>query len=154
MTLTTTDGITIHLQDSPRDVSARRYMLFNQAWLKQVNLGSGGDDLQSHLQRLSMFLGSAGVAINKTDVPSCETAIRSAQDEFNNYVLTMQAIERPADSMVVALACLVTQIGDTMCTDLSEQGLYRTTSLLLDSELTQQQLTDTVNEVKKNYSLH
>ncbi len=137
MILTTPAGTEIHVLDAVRGVSAHRYMLFNQQYHKQQHLGSDDNDLQSHLNRLNLFLSSGDLA--------------ASRNEFNNYLLTLHTIQHAENPNARALACVTASIDAEACEDLSEEGLERTAARLLATGLTQVQLEEAVAAVKKNY---
>lgn len=131
----TTPEHVIEVLDDTRTLAARRYMLFNKAWLKHANTGSSMLDANVHLQRLGMFL-------NANNLEGCK-------GEFNNYVLTRQQLDQDVPEDITALACLVASIDGAAYTDLSDEGITRVAEQLLNTGITQHQVTDTVIRVKK-----
>jgi len=135
---TTTPEHIIEVLDDTRTLAARRYLLFHKAWLKHTNTGSSMLDANVHLQRLGMFLQANN--------------LEGCKGEFNNYVLTRQQLDRDVPEDITALACLVASIDGVACTDLSDDGMTRVAEQLLNTGITQHQVTDTVTRVKKKWS--
>lgn len=125
----------VYLADSIRDLSARRHLLFQQAWAREIGLGSDMYAVDSHFARLGMLLRGQDMG--------------AALTEYNNAVLALTNLttEVPTDFRCQMLACLATRHSE----DVSEDGLQATGGYLA-SVLTQAQVTAAVEESKKNFA--
>jgi len=136
MTVTTPRGLIV-LHDSIRDLSATRYLLFNQAWARENGLGTDIYDADSHLARLGMFM--------KADtLPALAT-------EYNNLLLGLDALMAGEHLQAATLAPLVVSINGKVCADASESGLKATAAAILATGITQAALEEAVSESKKNF---
>lgn len=129
----------IVLADSIRELSAANYMLMQQAWAREIGVGSDMYAQDGHLARLGMFL-------------SPET-LPSARIEYSHTVMgfTNLTKEVPANYKAAILAPLAVSINGVAQTDKSEAGLLATAAAILATGLTQQQLADACEESKKNF---
>lgn len=137
MTLSTPAGPLV-IADNPRDLSARRYFLFQQAWLQELNVGSDLYAKDGHLARLGMFLGKDNAA---------------ARAEYNNLVLAFRNLSSPdaVDYLAATLAPLVHSIGGVVLVDDSQPGLADVAGRL-GQLLSRAQLVEAVEESKKNFA--
>lgn len=133
MTFDTPSG-PLYLADSIRDLTAQRYLLFNQAWAREIGIGADMYAVDGHFARMNLFL--------TRQQPD------AALVEYNNTVLalTNMTSEVPVHYQCAVLAPLATKHSQ----DLTTAGLEATAAYLA-GVLTQQQVTDAVTESKKNF---
>lgn len=129
----------IVLADSINDLSAQRYLLFNQAWVRAM--GEGGDfyGTESHLARIGLFL-------NKKNVDA-------ARSEYTNLVLHLRNLSgsMPEHLIAQALAPLVVSIAGIAFTTITEAGLKATANAILATGITEGNLQKAVEDSKKNF---
>lgn len=143
MTIEVKQGKQTHsivLADSIRDLSAARYLLFNQAWVREVGVGGDFYGTESHLARIGVFLRANNLA--------------AVAGEYNNLLLHLQNLtsSSPQHLQAAVLAPLVVSINAIACHDTSEAGLLATATAVLATGLTQAQLTEAVEQSKKNFN--
>lgn len=147
MTLTTPQNVAIEICDTINDLSALRYLRFNQAWARENGLGTDIYDADSHLVRLAVFL-------RKRELEACDSEITNLLLGLENLAGADEAYpERPETQHLQAavLAPLVLTIGSARCDDVSAAGLRRTHDALLASGISQGQLAKAVEDSKKNF---
>ncbi len=142
-----TPGGPVVLYANSRDLSALRYLRFNQAWARENGLGTDLYDADSHLARLGLFLG--------------KQEISAALGQYNNLLLGLQNLAgadadypaRPEAQhlQAAALAPLVQSIGGVACPDVSEAGLRATHEALLATGISQAQVEEAYEQSKKNF---
>lgn len=126
----------IHAGENPREISAARYLKFNQAWTKEIGLGSDVHDADSNLRKLGVFIQ--------------EGATVSAQYAYTNLLQALVAIEDAVPLKALILATVTLRIGDVARDDLSEKGLLETAEAILETGIFQEELIEAVEAVKKN----
>jgi len=133
---------TIVLADSIRELSANNYMLMQQAWAREVGVGSDMYAQDGHLARLGMFLSPE--------------ALSSARVEYTHTVMgfTNLTKEVPVNYRAAILAPLAVSINGVAQTDKSEAGLLATAAAILATGLSQAQLIEACEESKKNLRLN
>jgi hypothetical protein len=131
--------VSIVLADSIRDLSAANYMLMQQAWAREVGIGSDMYAQDGHLARLGMFLAP--------------DSLPAARIEYSHTVMgfTNLTKEVPTNYRAAVLAPLVVRIDEVAHTDKSEAGLAVTAAAILASGITQGQLVDACEQSKKNF---
>jgi hypothetical protein len=124
----------LYLADSIRDLSARRYLLFNQAWARELGVGTDLYATDGHFAKMRLFLSKNDAA--------------NALVEYNNTLLALTNLtsEVPVHYQCAVLAPLATRYSD----DLSEAGLEKTAQYLAEV-LTQQQVSEAAEHSKKNF---
>lgn len=129
----------IVLADSIRELSAANYMLMQQAWAREVGVGSDMYAQDGHLARLGMFLSP--------------DALPSARIEYTHTVMGFTNLTKavPDNYKAAILAPLVVSINGVPHTDKSEAGLLATCAAILATGLTQGQLADACEESKKKF---
>lgn len=136
MNLETPGGL-IEILDDVRTVTAARYQRFSAKHL-EMSVGSDVFAADSNLRRMAMFLSSDDV--------------EAAKEQFNHLVQALSNIQNGIHGPAVVLAPLVGRIGPEECNDLSDVGLLSTAEKLLAAGITQAQLTETLERVKKTWS--
>ena len=139
MTITTPAG-PILLAASIRELSAARYLCFNQAWAREAGLGPDVYAADSHLARLALFLGQG------------ETGAAAA--ELNNLLLGLQQLHHGAEAvplLAAVLAPLVVSIAGRPCPEATESALAATAAALLATGITEADLRAAVEQSKKNF---
>jgi hypothetical protein len=131
--------VSIVLADSIRDLSAANYMLMQQAWAREVGIGSDMYAQDGHLARLGMFLAP--------------DSLPAARIEYSHTVMgfTNLTKEVPTNYRAAVLAPLVVSIDKVAHTDKSEAGLAATAAAILASGITQGQLVDACEQSKKKF---
>lgn len=139
MTITTPRG-PIVLATSTRELSAYRYLLFNQAWAREVGVGSDMYAADGHFARLGLFLSKKNE--------------QAALGEYNNTLLAFRNLtaQVPVPYLAATLAPLVVSIDGVPRPDTTEAGLAATAAAVLATELTQAQLVEAVEQSKKNFN--
>lgn len=139
MTLDTPAGPVL-LADSIRELSAHRYLLFNQAWARENGLGTDLYQQDSHLLRLGLFLGAGN--------------LDALRNEYNNLLLGLHNLTQGEDAehlQAAVLAPLITHLAGQPRPDVSPAGLLATAKALLATGLTQGALAEAVEGSKKNF---
>ena len=139
MTLDTPAGPVV-LADSIRELSAYRYLLFNQAWARENGLGTDLYAVDSHLLRVGLFMANEHK----------EARI----NEYNNLLLGLHNLMQGADAehlQAAVLAPLIMHLAGQPRPDVSPAGLLTTATALLATGLTQGALADAVEGSKKNF---
>jgi hypothetical protein len=126
----------IQVGNDPREISAARYLKFNQAWTKETGLGSDVHNIDSALRKLGLFIQ--------------EGATVAAQHAYTNLVQGLVALEDAVPLKALVLATVTLRIGDTPCEDLSDEGLLKTAEAILATGIMQDDLVEAVEAVKKN----
>ena len=140
MTINTPAG-TILLAANIRELSAHRYLCFNQAWAREAGLGPDVYAADSHLARLALFLGQG------------ETA--AAAGELNCLLLSLQQLhhgDAAVPLLAAVLAPLVVSIAGRLCPEATESALADTARALLASGITEDDLREAVERSKKNFN--
>lgn len=129
----------IVLSDSIRELSAANYMLMQQAWAREVGIGSDMYAQDGHLARVGMFL--------------TPEALPSARVEYTHTVMgfTNLTKEVPVNYRAAVLAPLLVSINKVEYADKSEAGLLAATQAILATGITQGQLVDACELSKKNF---
>jgi hypothetical protein len=114
-------------------------MLMQQAWAREVGIGSDMYAQDGHLARLGMFLAP--------------DSLPAARIEYSHTVMgfTNLTKEVPTNYRAAVLAPLVVSIDKVVHTDKSEAGLAATAAAILASGITQGQLVDACEQSKKNF---
>ncbi|MBG8556159.1 hypothetical protein [Hymenobacter guriensis] len=137
--LETPTGYVLTVTDTIRDVSAGNYLRFSQACSREAGLGSDMRDANSHLRRIGMFQGA-----KKYD---------AATEEWNNLMLCLNNLESGESTKAEALATVVISIAQPADSTLEGKPVI-TGADVLATGLTQQQLEETLDAVKKNFSVN
>ena len=138
MTTIHTPGGTIVYADDIRTLSALAYLRFTQAWTRETGLANNQHEIQAHMARHGAFLGAK----------DAEASIVS----FENLIESLNAQEAGEPLLAAVLAPAVQSIGGRACTDLSPSGLETTAWAILESGISQQQLEEAVDNLKKKSS--
>jgi hypothetical protein len=127
------------LADSIRTLSAQRYMLFNQAWAKELGIGADMYAQDGHLARLGPLIKAKddGAIIEYTHTVMAFTNLTS---------------KAPVSYKAAILATLAVSLGERQFPDCSEEALKATAEAILASGITQGDLEDAVEESKKKFS--
>lgn len=139
MTVDTPAG-PLMLAASIRELSAYRYLCFNQAWAREAGLGADVYAADSHLARLALFLGQG------------ETGAAAA--ELNNLMLGLLHLNQGPDAvplLAAVLAPLVVSIAGRPCPDATETALADTAAAVLASGISEADLRAAVEQAKKNF---
>ena len=141
MTIDTPAGPLI-LSASIRELSAARYLCFNQAWAREAGLGPDVYAADSHLARLGLFLSQNDTA--------------AARGELNNLLLGLLHLQQGPDAvplLAAVLAPLVVSIaGQAVPAEPTESALAATAQALLATGLTEADLRAAVERSKKNFA--
>lgn len=142
MTVNTPAGPLV-LAASIRELSAARYLCFNQAWAREAGLGPDVYAADSHLARLGMFLSQN------------ETA--AARTELNNLMLGLLHLQQGPEAvplLAAVLAPLVVSIaGQSVPAEVTETALSATAAAVLATGITEEGLRNAVDQSKKKTSL-
>jgi hypothetical protein len=133
--VTTDKGVEIKFYSSAKECSIDRYTEFQKYLLIESGIGSTCEDISRRFQNIDLLITSEKYSEAKTENENAFYALNSV---LNGISYTS-----------VAFACLVACIGQEMATDLSEDGLFATAEKIKQSGLTQQDLEDYIDDVKK-----
>lgn len=140
MTVSTPAGPII-LAASIRELSAARYLCFNQAWAREAGLGPDVYAADSHLARLGLFLASNDTA--------------AAAGELNNLLLGLLHLQQGPEAvplLAAVLAPLVVSIaGQPVPVEPTETALAATAAAVLATRIPEAELRDAVEQSKKNF---
>lgn len=140
MTISTPAG-PVALAASIRELSAARYLSFNQAWAREAGLGPDVYAADSHLARLALFLS--------------QNEVGAARAELNNLMLALLQLQQGPEVpplLAAVLAPLVVSIAGQPCPDATESALAETATALLATGITEADLRAAVEQSKKNFN--
>lgn len=134
-TIKTSTGVEIKIYSTGKELEISRYTEFQKYIALESGLGSDLDSLKSRFQRIEAFIQEDKKQDALTEV---KNALRTCSNAIN-YVSYYQ----------LAFACLVAEIGGQPQTDCTESGLKTVLEKLGATGLTEQDLEDAVDDVKK-----
>jgi hypothetical protein len=135
--LTTDTNVKIDIYNDVRELSIGRYQRFSAKYLEQ-SVGSDIFAAEGHMRRIAVFMSGGNQ--------------EALKEEFNQLVYNFNNIKEGVHGEAVALAALVQSIDGQVCQDMSDTGLLSTARRLIEAGLTQGQLTEALDSVKKALS--
>jgi hypothetical protein len=132
----TASGKEFKLRESPKELPINRFTIHQKYLIQASGIGSTMGDITRHLSTLDRFIAAGKLS-------------EAAQERHNlqiNIYLSLNQININS----LAFAVLVDEVDGTPVSDYSEEGLQRIATQLGEAGLTQEQLSDILEDVKKN----
>lgn len=136
MTTTTINNTKIVLYSSIKELPISRSKAMQNYILQDSGIGNTMQDIDSHLTKSIMFL-----AASKYD---------DCKEELTNLRYSFYSMINGVDYKSKAFACLIKQIGDVICDDISTDGLNATVETLTELGTSNEQIETIWDSIKKN----
>lgn len=132
------NSVPVRMYSSDREMPMRRYNIFQKLLLIEAGIGSDMNAVNRRFEKLHSYQAAGMQA--------------EAMREAENLHYSIHAVLNSIDYKTATFACLIAQIGDDKCEDITEEGLARTSERLLSLGVTVADIDDSVEEVKKKLS--
>jgi hypothetical protein len=126
----------VELYSSIKELPIHLRKKFDGYMLQEIGIGSSMEDIDKHLENAFLFIAND----KKED----------AMEELKNLRFNFFSMLNNVSYSALAFGCLVKSIGDKEIKDYSSEGLALIAKQLSDIGITDDQLKDVIDGVKKN----
>lgn len=133
--LTSDKGVKITFYASAKECPIDRYIEFQKYLIIESGIGSSISDVSLRYSKIKAFIE--------------EGKLQDALIENENAFKCVNSALNGVSYMSIAFACLVATMGGEICEDLTEEGLQLVAEKIKTCGLTQQNLEDSIEDVKK-----
>ena len=123
----------VTLYDSIDELPIKRFHVYNRMLLVDAGIGSDIADFDNHIERAIRYHNNGDK--------------ENFAKEFENLRQNVYLILNQQNTEHLSFACLVTQVDDTACNDLSTDGLQKVLEMLGD--VSKGSMTEVISSVKK-----
>lgn len=132
---TTLKAVDIEFYDDIKLMPIEQLNAFQVNLLQDSGIGSTIQDYDRHEQKIDVFLASGKI----------EEALRERENKRYNYFLMLEKI----NTKVISIACLLHKIGDEVIEDFSDDALKKHHAKLLELGITQGEVEEVIDTIKK-----
>lgn len=133
--LQTKEKINVEFYSSEDELSILRYTKLQKYLALEAGVGSDIKAISTRCDRIDAFIE--------------ENKLNDAKEEVNNLKLACLSVVNGVGYYTLAFACLVATVGGQVADDLTESGLLTTVEKLHKLSLTQSEIKEIVDDVKK-----
>lgn len=133
--LATKEGHEIHIYSDENEMPIGRYNKYQKMLLIEAGVGSTIEAIDGHYTKQISYITTG----NTTD------AIKEAENTRHSLLSVMSGISYSS----LAFACMTAKIDALPCEDITDDGLERTVTLLQNTDLTQGEVLEAIEDLKK-----